>query len=567
MLVYGHRTFRLNVARFTRELARRVNGLPVRPSHDALVYLLVDFGEAEAAVADERAPREDDAPDGACAAWHRTAAALADAYCASARGDDVAPALTRLRKAVGDLDCRDWPATATARTAEGFAHYALFPEQYIAAVDRLLAETRPASLIFIGLRSIGSILAQVAAAASRGAGVPADVVSVRPRGHPFDRRLAITPKLADFFARSAASRFAIVDEGPGLSGSSFAAAADRLASCGIEASRIVFLPAWEAGADRFVSDRGRRAWAAHRHFVVPFTPSWTSGLADLSAGRWRPRVLSDGSAWPPVQPQHERRKYLEEGTGAPVVFRFAGLGRYGTAKHARATALAAAGFGPDPVALRDGFLGLGWMTGSPLTPRAPVTAALLDRLADYAAFVRRFEIGMRDDVAELARAAVSNVHEAIGPHGADIVAALGRDASLFAGPRVAVDGRLLPHEWIETAAGLVKTDALDHHADDFLPGCRHVAWDLAGASVEFALRPAEEAALVGRYIARSGDRDAARQLPFYSAAYLGYRFAYATLCADTLGPTKDGIAFRRLARRYRRSLAGRLRCRPAGPRR
>ena len=57
-----------------------------------------------------------------------------------------------------------------------------------------------------------------------------------------------------------------------------------------------------------------------------------------------------------------------------------------------------------------------------------------------------------------------------------------------AGRRVAVDGRHHPHDWIDAGQQVMKVDALDHHADDFLPGCRDIAWDIAGACVELQVR-------------------------------------------------------------------------------
>ncbi len=52
---------------------------------------------------------------------------------------------------------------------------------------------------------------------------------------------------------------------------------------------------------------------------------------------------------------------------------------------------------------------------------------------------------------------------------------------------MAIDGRMLPHEWVTDGGRLMKVDALDHPADDFLPGCRDIAWDVAGACVELGL--------------------------------------------------------------------------------
>jgi hypothetical protein len=116
---------------------------------------------------------------------------------------------------------------------------------------------------------------------------------------------------------------------------------------------------------------------------------------------------------------------------------------------------------------------------------------------------------------------------------------------------------MLPHEWLRTAHGLIKVDALDHHADDFVPGCRDAAWDLAGAIVEFDLDDAARAEIVARYAERSCDRTIGGRLEFYTLAYLAWRIGYVTLAAETLGDSADGVRFRRAAERYRRSRAGR----------
>jgi hypothetical protein len=119
---------------------------------------------------------------------------------------------------------------------------------------------------------------------------------------------------------------------------------------------------------------------------------------------------------------------------------------------------------------------------------------------------------------------------------------------------------MLPHEWIVGRPRTVKVDALDHHADDFWPGCRDIAWDVAGTIVEFDLADAARDYFVGEYARRSGDRTIAMRLPFYEAAYLAYRVGYVTLAADSLTGTDDGERFSRLVGRYRHSLASRLAC-------
>ena len=62
---------------------------------------------------------------------------------------------------------------------------------------------------------------------------------MRPTGHPYDRKLELTPELCDWVGTVRATPgFLIVDEGPGISGSSFLAVAEALSQCGVEGRRI-----------------------------------------------------------------------------------------------------------------------------------------------------------------------------------------------------------------------------------------------------------------------------------------------------------------------------------------
>ena len=81
----------------------------------------------------------------------------------------------------------------------------------------------------IGIRSIGTSLAAVVAAAGKGE----TSASVRPGGHPFARTLSIGVRMTGKLLVAADAKgtrrplFAVVDEGPGLSGE-LAAACTRL---------------------------------------------------------------------------------------------------------------------------------------------------------------------------------------------------------------------------------------------------------------------------------------------------------------------------------------------------
>jgi hypothetical protein len=122
------------------------------------------------------------------------------------------------------------------------------------------------------------------------------------------------------------------------------------------------------------------------------------------------------------------------------------------------------------------------------------------------------------------------------------------------GPPVAVDGRMLPHEWLRTARGYLKVDALDHHDDHFFPGPVDIAWDLAAAAVEFGMSPEARQLLVERYRRLSGDRTIAGRLPYYTVAYLACRMGYASLAAETLAGTTDGGGFQGMLLHYRSML-------------
>jgi hypothetical protein len=100
----------------------------------------------------------------------------------------------------------------------------------------------------------------------------------------------------------------------------------------------------------------------------------------------------------------------------------------------------------------------------------------------------------------------------------------------------------------------MKTDALDHHADDFFPASRDVAWDVAGTIAEFDLDPEGTSYLLAEYASRSNDLTITRRISFYHAAYLAYRLGYATIAAETLDDTPDGRRFTAIQNRYRRSL-------------
>src|SRR5438105_3303996 len=75
------------------------------------------------------------------------------------------------------------PQQITVSTPEGFAYYALHPLRYADLAGALPLASPHAALV--GIRSIGTTLSAVLAAALRRRGLAAERITVRPAGHPF----------------------------------------------------------------------------------------------------------------------------------------------------------------------------------------------------------------------------------------------------------------------------------------------------------------------------------------------------------------------------------------------
>ena len=244
------------------------------------------------------------------------------------------------------------------------------------------------------------------------------------------------------------------------------------------------------------------------------------------------------------------------GVGGRFVARFAGLGATGTAKHALARRLHAAGFCPEPLALRHGFLLERWVEGAPLAAdeRPP-----LDHLARYLGLrARAFPADGEDGAAPAALAEMAAFNAgALGGAGLrDRVAeALAGDAWRTGLVPVRIDGRLHRWEWRRTPDGrIVKTDALDHAAGHDLVGCQDIAWDVAGAAVEFGLPDAETDRLRNA-VAHAAGR------PVSAAAVAAFRLGYAAFqgglwrLLGEAGPATEAAVARYVAALHQAALA------------
>lgn len=524
------------------------------PSPDDLAALLIEAGAFEAAVSDALQPERDDAP---CLAATLSAVTLDLAHAQrGGSGQAISPHLASAAKWLDIVAASPLPDAVHLSEPEGFAFYALHPDMHREAARRFVAAVRPTRVAVLGLRNIGTTLAAVVAAEVEAAGIPVETATVRPRGHPWEREVRLGPRLQRWLAGAAGGHVAIVDEGPGLSGTSFACVAEAASRAGAPDERIHIFPSWDADGCSLRSERARARWSRHRRWTTSFedtilprlAATWGGrSLRDLSGGLWRD--LHYGEERPATQPQHERRKYLVDGPdGSPVLLKFIGLAARGERMLARARAQAEAGLGPEVLGLSDGFIAYRHHEGRPAGAR-DLGRHLVDAMARHTAFLAQEDKGPArfDDILAMTRL---NLCEGLGEE-PDLAwtEALRRTAA--SRPAAACDGRMLPQEWLLAGDRLLKCDGLDHHDDHFWPGPQDPAWDLAGAAVEWGMDAAAREALLEAYLARVHDRGLREVLPFYRVAYLAWRLGYASLAAETLGGSPDGLRMSALRDHYR----------------
>jgi hypothetical protein len=531
-------------------LARRLASLPGSVTHDALLDLFIDAAELAAAVADVIFPHKDGCSP-VCDDLGAMTAAAARAVVLSWQNEDPAPAVSELAHAAKVASAVGLPRSAIRRVSEGYAYYALHPETYAAAALQFAHRMRPHSVVCIGIRTIGSGLAAIVAAALQTVGVAAATYSVRPRGHPFNRTLDVRDDLrAALGDQPPHAHYLIVDEGPGISGTSFSSVVSWLGGLGIPPDRVHLFPSWKAAPVSLRSSEARAAWDRHAKWHV--APEEAKlGLArfvqretvvDLSGGAWRHRCYAGEPQWPAVMPQHERLKALLPERA--VVVRFAGLGRYGRARQARAALLADANLGVMPASLSDGYLLLPFEAGRPCV-HSDADASLLRQAARHIAFLQRAcPAEPSPAVDELFHMTEINIRETDASVPVPPIAVW--RAALGSAPAAALDGRMQAHEWVRTETTFLKVDALDHHADHFFPGTQDPAWDLAAMEAEFRLDPERSRSLIDSYRTLSDDRDVHHRLPYHRLAYAAFQIGYAAFARQSLGETPEG---RRFARR------------------
>jgi hypothetical protein len=544
MWVYGDAEYQTSPALIMSRIDALLVDLPRRPAgiarHGGLVNAFILASELMQGVADaDFAVRGRDGPSKAQDATMGLLVALADAVVQSWRSGchapNVPPELTGRQLMGAEL-----PPRIIVRRAEGYAFYGLYPEAYTAAA---LASGLGPDTRVIGIRSIGCGLAAIVASAL-GAAPP---VTVRPIGDPFRRELRTSPEFDERIRRNADAAFAIVDEGPGLSGSSFAAVADWLAECGVAKGQIHFFPGHGGEPGVKASAAVHARWAATpRHvrsmdeillevgdkrleqWVADLLGPLDGPLKDISGGTWRALRCSNEANWPAADRRLERRKLLARTGGELFLVKFTGLGEDGARKFDLARQLSRAGFTPEPIGLRHGFLIERWVDADPLGAREFGRDRLAGRIGEYLAFRARCLAVPAGGASPstLARMARHNIALAFGADLGSAVGALLEYADELdpAVNRIHTDGRLQACEWLVTRDGdILKTDALDHATSHDLVGCQDIAWDIAGAIAEFNLDERRQADLCAGVERQSGTRIDRRLLKLMLPCYLGFQ--------------------------------------------
>ncbi|WP_292560484.1 hypothetical protein [Mesorhizobium sp.] len=398
-------------------------------------------------------------------------------------------------------------------------------------------------------------------------------VSVRPIGHPFSRHISAAPELLGSWRDRPRAKFAIVDEGPGLSGSSFHAVIAWLLRQDIDQERIHLFPSHHGGPGAQADAQTVAALSQCQSHVADFEDVFDGAVApglqdwiehllgkadvelqEISGGAWRDYLSVPTGAWPPAFPAFERRKFMASAGGDRWLVKFAGLGETGQRKLSTAKALHEAGFGALPAGLCHGFLVERWIDAGRLDRAAPARDLLIEWLGRYlgwrAARLQADETGASLD--QLARMAVQNCKETLGERFAHAL------QCWFAGQpspgptrRVEIDGRLHAWEFLVRPHGLLKTDAFDHCRSHDLIGCQGIEWDIAGARVEHDLSAAELSALVD-CIEQATSIDRAL-VDYFEPCYLAFQLGLWTIAGRSTDE-EDRMRSTRAVERYKAGL-------------
>jgi hypothetical protein len=594
MIVYGDPRFQATARGLLAGLRQQFT--LTRPDDlDGLRALMIQAGQFEQAVSDSDAGQD---ANGSARVLTNLAAAAFYAACTKCQ-IKLPPPISSVGKALAELEealqscCNSADTFLLAKIPEGFEFYALYPEQYCHSTLKWIAQNRGSgrnrNVLVIGIRSIGTTLSALVMVTLHAAGWQPKRITVRPTGSPFERTVELPHA-----ALKDAQHALVVDEGPGLSGSSIAAVAHSWVSAGLKHEQVSFLPGHDRAPGQAASADIHRWWASTARYVAPLeelrwnNSSLTESLAakskelcrvtepflhteDLSGGLWREKFYPNPVDYPPAATIFERLKFrCSTDSGISLLWKFTGLGAAGPNGEAcaataftRLTERARGNWAPKPIGLFRGFVALPWITGTPLSKSDGDNPVVLNHIAHYLAAVSGPPLRAGEQSAALARTTDMlywNTKETLGDAWAErALAASQAMRGLPPCPTAAGDGRLAPHEWLRTTDGsLLKLDGAGHELDHTIIGCQPLYWDLAGTIVEWKLSAASCSKLLA-VLESCGIKLCLAALPFFRMAYAAFRMGQLSLCAGAvMGDKAEHPRLERAFAAYRADLAEQL---------
>jgi hypothetical protein len=564
MIVYGDPSWVQELSGAAAHLRERLckarSALKLGDVREALIFA----GQLEQATADmEGACPGAVAPEAVEAAVAVTDL-LADALCRwSAPGrDSRIAAKADLQRAVAALDAAAFPAErARFKVPEGFAFYALFPEQYMASAALFARASPPTGrVLVVGIRSIGTTLSAVVAATLRSLGWDVRRTTVRPTGSPVAREAVLAASLLEGISHAL-----VVDEGPGLSGSSMHAVAVALRRAGVRDSEVSFLPGHGQGPGPSALPEVLETWRRIPSHVVPLEELRWNGrtlfeslalvssrlgavaplkVDDLSGGQWRRFAYESEQHWPAACWPFERPKYLcssgDRDNGGRFLWTFSGLvpsPRWPTERPSESSPGPAHSASPLALATTLGFTATRWVQSPPLT-RNDATADLARFIGKHIAQVAMTPLSSAEAAESFDRLRtmlVQNTREALGDSGARFAEQAAEAARRFAPSALlpsAGDRKLAPYHWRHNISGaLVKVGIPSFH-DHTVVGAQPFTWDLAGALVEWRFSPQHSRALFAGAQSEGLPPPAPPLLRFHTLAYVAFRLGQCSLTAD-----------------------------------
>lgn len=466
-------------------------------------------------------------------------------------GSALKLSVEKLRRALSVLEDRLDGRELEVRVPEGFAWYALYPDSYAQTAERWASHFGFAGgrVCIIGLRSIGTTLAAVVRQVlERHEFGISGYATVRPFGDPFQRRVVMPPGITP------AAQNIIVDEGPGLSGSSMLAVARALQELGALPEFIHLFAGHTRGPGSAVCPESKVWWSSHRVWVTDLdatriggqpVPRMLAAVAErvtrrlavapaepLGTSHWQ--ALAHLPSLPrAVAPLMESpKKIVNLRSGDRILCKFTGFALTGSNFEQNDRSV------PGAAARCHGWALMRWIEGTRLRADAASPAFVADFLAPQIAASSDRELQpneVQQGISRIADAllawAEARQHKALRSL---IAWAAEREfAQMRGAPQHAYgDGRLAPHEWVCTGDGIVKVDGFGHTCDHAWVGQQPLAWDLAGAEIEWELDWRLTNVLRSTVAARSGYQCSAETYTFYKAGYCAFRAAAAWYAAE-----------------------------------